>query len=73
MIKKLIIIDDDKPFRERLARSMEKKGFFVPTEKKHSMLLNINNLIYRLEPSDKEVRILASIISSLVKKNINHN
>ena len=35
--------------------------------------MNINNLIYRLEPSDKEVRILASIISSLSKKNINHN
>ena len=52
---------------------LEKKGFFVPTEKKHSMLMNINNLIYRMEPNDKEVRILASIISSLSKKNINHN
>jgi len=56
-----------------LKKLLEKKGFFVPTEKKYSMLMNINNLIYRLEPSDKEVRILASIISSLSKKNINHN
>ena len=56
-----------------LKKLLEKKGFFVPTEKKHSMLLNINNLIYRLEPNDKELRILASIISSLGKKNINHN
>ncbi len=56
-----------------LKRLLEKKGFFVPSEKKHSMIMNINNLIYRLEPSDKEVRILASIISSLSKKNINHN
>ena len=56
-----------------LKRLLEKKGFFIPAEKKHSMLMNINNLIYRLEPSDKEVRILASIISSLSKKNINHN
>ena len=56
-----------------LKRLLEKKGFFVPIEKKHSMIMNINNLIYRLEPSDKEVRILASIISSLSKKNINHN
>ena len=32
------------------------------------MLLNINNLIYRLEPNDKELRILASIISTLSKK-----
>ena len=27
--KKLIIVDDDNPFRERLARAMEKKGFQV--------------------------------------------
>jgi len=31
MLEKLIIIDDDRPFRERLARSMEKKGLFVET------------------------------------------
>mgnify|MGYP006244777991 FL=1 len=29
MNKKLLIIDDDLPFRERLSRSMEKKGFIV--------------------------------------------
>ena len=29
MINQLIIVDDDSPFRERLARSMEKKGFEV--------------------------------------------
>jgi tRNA/rRNA methyltransferase len=56
-----------------LKKLLEKKDFFVPAEKKHSMLMNINNLIYRLEPSDKEIRILASIISSLSKKNINLN
>ena len=47
---------------------LEKKDFFIPKEKKHSMILNINNLIYRLEPNDKELRILASIISTLSKK-----
>ena len=47
---------------------LEKKDFFIPKEKKHSMLLNINNLIYKLEPDDKELRVLASIISSLSKK-----
>ena len=51
-----------------LVNLLEKKDFFIPIEKKHSMLLNINNLIYRLEPDDKELRILASIISSLSKK-----
>ena len=29
MTKKLLIVDDDLPFRERLTRSMEKKGFLV--------------------------------------------
>jgi tRNA/rRNA methyltransferase len=51
-----------------LTNLLDKKDFFIPKEKKHSMLLNINNLIYRLEPNDKELRILASIISSLSKK-----
>ena len=46
---------------------LDKKDFFTPKEKKHSMLLNINNLIYKLQPNDKELRILASIISSLSK------
>ena len=56
-----------------LEQLLDKKGFFVPREKKHSMILNINNLIHRFEPNDKELRILASIISSLSKNNINHN
>ena len=51
-----------------LTKLLEQKNFFVPKEKKRSMLLNINNLIYRLEPNDKELRILGSIISSLSKK-----
>ena len=53
---------------KHLLRLLEEKDFFQPKEKKQSMLLNINNLIYRLEPNDKELRILASIISSLSKK-----
>ena len=53
---------------KHLVSLLEKRDFFVPIEKKHSMLLNINNLIFKLEPNDKELRILASIISSLAKK-----
>ena len=41
---------------------------FHKVEKKQSMLLNVHNLIYRLEPSDKELRIFASIISALSEK-----
>ena len=51
-----------------LVKLLEKKDFFLPREKKQSMLTNINNLIYRFEPNDKELRIFASIISSLDKK-----
>ena len=51
-----------------LINLLEKKIFLIQKKKKSSMILNINNLIYRLEPNDKELRILASIISSLSKK-----
>ena len=51
-----------------LINLLEQKNFFVPKEKRQSMIININNLIYRMEPSDKELRILASILSTLSKK-----
>ena len=51
-----------------LINLLDKKNFFTPNEKKQKILFNINNLIYRLEPNDKELRVLASIISSLSKK-----
>ncbi len=57
-------------FIKHLKKLLEVNNFFQPVEKKQSMLININNLIHRLEPNDKELRILASIISSLSKKNI---
>ena len=53
-----------------LINLLERKKFFLPHEKKHSMILNINNLIYRLEPNDKELRILSSIISTLSKNKL---
>ena len=52
-----------------LIRLLEDKEFFLPKEKKRSMIVNINNLIYRLQPDDKEIRVLASIMSALNKKN----
>ena len=53
-----------------LINLLERKKFFLPHEKKHSMILNINNLIYRLEPNDKELRILSSIISTLSRNKL---
>jgi tRNA/rRNA methyltransferase len=51
-----------------LEKMLESKNFFKPREKKKSMILNINNIFGRLELSDKELRILFSIFSSLNKK-----
>ena len=51
-----------------LEKMLEKKKFFKPVEKKKSMILNINNIFGRLELSDKELRILFSIFSSLDRK-----
>ena len=51
-----------------LEKKLENKKFFKPPEKKKSMILNINNIFGRLELSDKEIRILFSIFSSLDKK-----
>jgi tRNA/rRNA methyltransferase len=58
---------------QHLENLLEKIGFFKPQEKKEAMLLNINNLFYRLELSDKEIRILGSIISTLSKRKRKHN
>ena len=51
-----------------LEKMLDKKNFFKPPEKKKSMILNINNIFGRLELSDKELRILFSIFSSLNRK-----
>ena len=51
-----------------LEKMLDQKRFFKPAEKKKSMILNINNIFGRLELSDKEIRILFSIFSSLSKK-----
>ena len=51
-----------------LEKILDNKKFFRPSEKKKSMILNINNIFGRLELSDKEIRILFSIFSSLNKK-----
>ena len=56
-------------FFKHLNNLLDKKDCFNPDEKKRSMLMNINNLFYRFEPSDKELRILASITSTLAKNN----
>jgi len=56
-----------------LHNNLEKKNFFNPPEKRSSMIKNINNLFYRMETNDKELRILGSLIGSLSKNKKKHN
>ena len=56
-----------------LTLNLDQKNFFKPIEKKKSMITNINNLFYRMEPNNKELRILASLIGSLSKNKKKHN
>ena len=59
---------DISKFLRLLKLKLDKKDFFKDKNKKNTMIINLNNLFYRLEPDDKELRILASIISELSKK-----
>ena len=52
-------------FFDFLQTSLERKGFFVPTEKKKAMLINLRNIFGRIELSNKELRILSSVFSKL--------
>tara|TARA_A100000164_G_scaffold356603_1_gene366378 strand:+ start:256 stop:972 length:717 start_codon:yes stop_codon:yes gene_type:complete len=54
-------------FIKLLNLKLEKRNFYNQYEKKKSMVRNVNNLFYRLEADDKELRILSSIISALSK------
>tara|TARA_A100000164_G_scaffold299676_1_gene274407 strand:+ start:138 stop:842 length:705 start_codon:yes stop_codon:yes gene_type:complete len=44
---------------------LDKKGFFSPKEKKKTMLINLRNIFGRMELSNKELRILSSVLSKL--------
>ena len=51
MKKDLLVVDDDFPFRERLSRSMEKKGFNVESYSSPNETIeriNEKNLIMQL-------------------------
>ena len=56
-------------FTDLLIKLLTKKNFFKPNEKRKSMVQNLYNLFFKLELNSKELRILASIVSTLSKKN----
>ena len=47
--------------------NLESINFFKPDEKKTIMQENLRNIFYRLELSEKEVRILSSLFANLIK------
>ena len=48
--------------------NLENKNFFKQKAKKPIMLENLRSIFYKLELSQKEIRILSSVFASLIKK-----
>jgi tRNA/rRNA methyltransferase len=49
-------------------KKLEDKSFFKPLEKRKIMLQNLRSIFYKMELSEKEIRILSSVFASLAKK-----
>ena len=47
---------------------LENRNFFKPIEKKPIMLENLRSIFYKMELSQKEIRILSSVFAGLAKK-----
>ena len=52
---------------ERLVENLNKNKFFIPLEKKDSMIRNIEAIFTRNSLTDQEIKILHGIISSFIK------
>ena len=50
--------------------NLENRNFFKPIEKKPVMLENLRSIFYKMELSEKEIRILSSVFAGLSKKNV---
>ena len=55
---------------DQCLKNLDKINFFTPREKKSIMLENLRNIFYRMELSEKEIRILSSVFASLAKKKV---
>jgi len=56
-------------FLNFLVKGLDKKGFLQPNHKRQSMIRNINNIFYRLNLSEQEIRILLGIFTTLNELN----
>ena len=51
-----------------LLKSLDNIGFLQPKEKRKNMIENIRSIFFKMNLSEKETRILSSILGSLIKK-----
>ena len=51
-------------------KNLEDRNFFKPSEKKPIMLENLRSIFYKMELSEKEIRILSSVFANLAKKKV---
>ena len=51
-------------------KNLEDRNFFKPPEKKPIMLENLRSIFYKMELSEKEIRILSSVFANLAKKKL---
>ena len=56
---------DVNKFLNFIIQGLDKKGFLQPDHKRKSMIRNINNIFYRMDLSEQEIRILLGIFSTL--------
>ncbi len=49
-------------------KNLDEINFFRPKEKRPKMLENLRNIFYKMDLSDKEIRILSGVFASLGKK-----
>jgi len=56
-------------FLKFIIQLLDKRGFLQPDHKRQSMIRNIENIFYRTNLSDQEIRILLGIFSTLNKFN----
>ena len=53
---------------QQCIKNLEKINFFSPKEKRNIMLENLRTIFYRMDLSEKEIRILSSVFATLFKK-----
>ena len=55
---------------DQCIKNLDKINFFNPKEKKTVMLENLKNIFYRMELSEKEIRILSSVFANIGRKKV---